>query len=39
LGVTAVTVDRGGDLASLIAAEAAGRVDRFHGYQEWTAPD
>ncbi len=26
LGVTAVTVDRGGDLASLVAAEAAGRV-------------
>jgi len=29
--VTAVTVDPGGDLASLVAAEAAGRVDRFHG--------
>jgi diacylglycerol kinase family enzyme len=37
LGVTAVTVDRGNDLAALVAAEAAGRVDRFHGYQEWTA--
>ena len=39
LGVTAVTVDRGGDVASLVAAEAAGRVDRFHGYQEWTTPE
>ena len=39
LGVTAVTVDRGSDLAALVAAEAAGRVDRFRGYQEWTAPE
>ena len=39
LGVTAVTVDRGSDLAALVAAEAAGRVDRFHGYQEWTTPE
>ena len=29
--VPAVTADPGGDLASLAAAEAAGRVDRFHG--------
>jgi diacylglycerol kinase family enzyme len=39
LGVTAVTVDRGSDVAALVAAEAAGRVDRFHGYQEWTTPE
>jgi hypothetical protein len=39
LGVIAVTVDPGGDLASLVAAEVAGRVDRLHGYQEWTAPE
>ena len=39
LGVTAVTVDRGSDVAALVAAEAAGRVDRFHGYQEWTIPE
>ena len=38
-GVTAVTVDRGSDVAALVAAEAAGRVDRFHGYQEWTTPE
>lgn len=37
--ITAVTVDRGGDLAWLVAAEAAGRIDRFHGYQEWIAPE
>jgi diacylglycerol kinase family enzyme len=39
LGVTTVTVDRGNDLAALVAAEAAGRVDRFRGYQEWTVPE
>lgn len=39
LGLTAVTVDRGTDLAALVAAEAAGRVNRFHGYQEWTASE
>ena len=39
LGVAAVTVDRGNDVAALVAAEAAGRVDRFHGYQEWTTPE
>ena len=39
LGVTTVTVDRGSDLAALVAAEAAGRVDRFHGYREWTVPE
>jgi hypothetical protein len=33
------TVDPGGDLASLVAAETAGRVDRFQRYQEWTAPE
>jgi hypothetical protein len=32
-------VDRGSDLAGLVAAEAAGRVHRFHGYQEWTVPE
>ena len=39
LGVAAVTVDRGNDVAALVAAEAAGRVDRFRGYQEWTIPE
>jgi diacylglycerol kinase family enzyme len=39
LGVTAVTVDRSSDLAALVAAESARRVDRFSGYQEWTTPE
>ena len=38
-GSRGVTVDRGSALASLVAAEAAGRVDRFHSYQEWAAPE
>jgi diacylglycerol kinase family enzyme len=37
LGVVTVTVDRARDLPTLIAAEATGRIDSFHGYQEWTA--
>ena len=39
LGVVTVTVDRGGDVAALIAARGRGRVDRFRGYQEWTTPE
>ncbi|MGB3440869.1 MAG: diacylglycerol kinase family protein [Actinophytocola sp.] len=38
LGVVTVTVDRALDLPTLIAAEVAGRIDRFRGYEEWTAP-
>ncbi len=36
LGVVVVTVDRGTDLASLIAAEARRRLDGYSGYREWT---
>ncbi|MBO0876734.1 MAG: NAD(+)/NADH kinase [Pseudonocardia sp.] len=39
LGVVAVTVDRARDVPILLAAEAAGQVHRFHGYQEWTTPE
>jgi diacylglycerol kinase family enzyme len=39
LGVVTVTMDRALDLPALISAEAAGRIDRFRGYQEWTAPE
>jgi len=35
LGVVALTIDRGTDLASLMAAEAR-RIDRFSGYRAWT---
>lgn len=39
LGVVTVTVDRGRDVAALLSAEAAGHVDRFRGYQQWTAQE
>jgi diacylglycerol kinase family enzyme len=38
LGVVTVSVDRGRDLPALISAEATGRIARFRGYREWTAP-
>ncbi|MGM1061427.1 diacylglycerol/lipid kinase family protein [Saccharothrix sp. Mg75] len=38
LGVVTVAVDRASDLPTLIAAEVAGRIGRFHGYREWTVP-
>lgn len=37
LGVVTVTVDRARDVAALLSAEAAGRVDRFRGYRQWAA--
>jgi diacylglycerol kinase family enzyme len=36
LGVVTVTVDRARDVPNLLAAEAAGQLHRFHGYQEWS---
>ena len=39
LGVVTVTVDRAVDVPVLMAAEAAGRLARFRGYREWTAPE
>jgi diacylglycerol kinase family enzyme len=37
LGIVTVTVDRARDVPALMAAEAAGRVEQFSGYREWTA--
>jgi diacylglycerol kinase family enzyme len=39
LGVVTVTVDRAMDVPALMAAEAAGRVDRFPGYREWSVDE
>ncbi len=39
LGVVSVTVDRGTDLAALIAAETRRRIDRYAGYREWATPE
>jgi diacylglycerol kinase family enzyme len=39
LGVVTVTVDRARDVPALISAEATGRIARFRGYREWTAPE
>ncbi|MGQ0776322.1 MAG: diacylglycerol/lipid kinase family protein [Pseudonocardiales bacterium] len=36
LGVVALTIDRGTDLAALMAAEAWRRIDRFSGCRAWT---
>ncbi|WP_235921714.1 diacylglycerol/lipid kinase family protein [Lentzea tibetensis] len=38
LGVVTVTVDSALDVPTLIAAEMAGQISRFRGYEEWTAP-
>lgn len=38
LGVVTVTVDRAWDVTALLAAEAGGHLERFHGYREWTTP-
>lgn len=38
LGIVTVTVDRARDLPVLLAAEARGRLESFHGYREWTTP-
>jgi diacylglycerol kinase family enzyme len=38
LGVVTVTVDNALEVPALIAAEMAGQINRFHGYDEWTAP-
>lgn len=38
LGVVTVTVDNALDVPTLIAAEMAGQINRFRGYEEWTAP-
>ncbi len=39
LGIVTVTVDRARDLPALMSAEATGRLHRFRGYREWTAPE
>ena len=38
LGVVTVTVNRAMDMPALIAAEVAGRISHFRGYEEWAAP-
>jgi diacylglycerol kinase family enzyme len=38
LGVAALRVDRPADTARLVAAEAAGRVDRLSGWRSWRVP-
>jgi diacylglycerol kinase family enzyme len=39
LGVVTVSVDRATDLPTLMSLEAAGRIQRFHGYQAWATPE
>lgn len=39
LGVVTVTVAQARDLPVLLSAEAAGRIERFPGYQAWTTPE
>ncbi|MCD2195226.1 diacylglycerol kinase [Actinomycetospora endophytica] len=39
LGVVTVAVDRARDLSALMAAEATGRIRRFHGYAAWTTTE
>jgi len=36
LGVVTVAVDRTRGLRALMSAQAAGHIDQFRGYQEWT---
>ncbi|HEY5848148.1 MAG TPA: hypothetical protein VIT42_15285, partial [Microlunatus sp.] len=38
LGAASVTVSTAADVEALTALELTGRVDQFHGWQEWTAP-
>jgi diacylglycerol kinase family enzyme len=37
LGIAAITVSRAGDMQKLVSLQAAGRLDRFEGWREWTA--
>jgi diacylglycerol kinase family enzyme len=39
LGIAAVEVQGPGDVAQLVAAEAAGRPQRFRGWAQWSAPE
>jgi diacylglycerol kinase family enzyme len=38
LGVVTIDVRTAADVASLVALESAGRISRFAGWREWTAP-
>ncbi|WP_421120958.1 diacylglycerol/lipid kinase family protein [Aquihabitans daechungensis] len=38
LGIAAAEVHHATDIAAFVAAESAGRLDRFGGWTEWTAP-
>lgn len=38
LGIVAAELRGAADVAALVAAESAGRPQRFRGYTEWTAP-
>ncbi len=38
LGIAAAEIHRATDIAAFVAAESAGRLDRFSGWTEWTAP-
>ena len=39
LGVVTAEVHGAADVAQLVAAEAAGRIQRFRGYLEWATPE
>ncbi len=39
LGAASINVSNAADAEALAALEIAGRVDRFHGWQEWTATE
>jgi diacylglycerol kinase family enzyme len=38
LGIAAAKIGGAADVAAFVAAESAGRVDRFGGWTEWAAP-
>jgi diacylglycerol kinase family enzyme len=38
LGIAAAEVHTAADVAALVAAETVGRVERFHGWTEWSTP-
>ena len=38
LGVVTVEIHGAKEMSELVAAQAAGRIQRFRGYEEWTTP-
>jgi diacylglycerol kinase family enzyme len=38
LGIAAAEINGAADIAAFVAAESAGRLQRFSGWTEWTAP-